>query len=221
MEKLWEELNKLEEDPFPVNDTDIDFENELPWDPTKEEEAFGEDLYDLIQGIVDKEEPFLTEEFVSDRCATNHFQNHCITRNRASSRSNVYYDFRDVSKYKEREKYLTNELSTNNNYGIISLTDIEYIQKVFRKFFEGGRSITFSPLCGFRSSKGRIGISIHAYSTEVTRNYHLNTLDFIIKNVNGRTITMYPIDANYLESKLNNIIKNNFGDRFPLLVINH
>ena len=218
---IWENMYEIEDDIDDLDDPDF-------VDVTEEDEKFAKELFDFIQEIIEEEDKgALTEQFMSDRGATEHFYRHCLGRNRtrASSRQTVYYDFRDVSQYKEYERTLnvgSREASGSNIQGFVSLLDRESIEKWFRKLFEGNKYIAFTSECGFHNSHGRISILIHAFASNVTRNYQSgNTIDIMIRATNGRTITLYAVDANYFENKINNILSKYSSKPLKRFKINH
>lgn len=218
---IWENMDEIEDDIDDFDDPDF-------VDVTEEDEKFAKELFDFIQEIIEEEDKgALTEQFMSDRGATEHFYRHCLGRNRtrASSRQTVYYDFRDVSQYKEYERRLnvgSRESSGANSQGFISLLDRESIEEWFRKLFEGNKYVAFTSECGFHNSHGRISILIHAFASDVTRNYQAgNTIDIMIRATNGRTITLYAVDANYFENKINSIIHRYHDDDIEPFHINH
>lgn len=219
---IWENMDEIEDDIDDLDDPDF-------VDVTEADEKFAKELFDFLQGIIEEEDKVsLTEEFMSDRGATEHFHRHCLGRNsstRTSTRQTVYYDFRDVSQYKEYERILnvgSRDSSGSNIQGFVSLLDRESIEKWFRKLFEGNKYIIFTSECGFHNSHGRISILIHAFASDVTRNYQAgNTIDIMIRATNGRTITLYAVDANYFENKINSIIRRYHDDDIEPFSINH
>lgn len=104
LEELYnkEESNLLKENTSNDDEDDFNDVDNIPL--TQNEINFGNEIRELIQSlIIDKA---LEENFINDRGASEHFSKHCLGHNRSlrSTRSSVYYDFRDVSLYKEREK---------------------------------------------------------------------------------------------------------------------
>jgi phosphoribosylformylglycinamidine (FGAM) synthase-like amidotransferase family enzyme len=77
-----------------------------------------------------------------------------------------------------------------------------------RKLFEGNITVMFANSCGLNNGRP-INLSFHAYATNVTTNYSGgNTVDVCIKSGNGKTITLYTVDAYAVERKLNSIVGN-------------
>lgn len=176
---------------------------------TDKEEQFADNLFDLIQSLVIHDN--LNEVFTSEDGLKKHFFQHCIADKpeRKSKRSNIYYDFTDINKYREYEKSIANQVLDTDNI-VTSLYDTKHIYKLFRNLFKGGESIYFTTSCGFSNTAGPVSIGINAYASNYTKNYSSNTVNFLVITGRGRTITMYPIDAHYLETKLNNLVKD-FG----------
>lgn len=219
---VWEELDDIE-------DEDIDdWEDPDETEVTEEEIRFAKELFDFLQELINVEDDAdITEEFMSDRGAKKHFEKHCLGHHRderVSKRTSVYYDFKDVSQYKEYERKLTEVargVSRANVETFISLLDKESVEKWLQRLFEGDVYIAFTPECGLHNSKGRIYLMIHSFASDVTRNYRSNdTIDIMVKSGRGKTITLYAVDANYFETKLNNIIRNYYNGNIEPFKIN-
>lgn len=219
---VWENMDEIDD----VDDwDDPDFV-----DVTEEDENFAKDMFDVIQGLIDSEEgKDLTEEFMSDRGATVHFERHCLGHHRnerRSQRTNVYYDFRDVSQYKERERTIDSVARDSGRHkNVVAFPSMllrTEIEEGFRKLFEGNQYLVFSQECGFHNNMGRVRLVIHSFASDVTRNYSSgNTVDLVIYGNNGKAVTMYPIDANYFENKINSIIRRYHDDNIEPFHINH
>ena len=96
-------------------------------------DSFAEDFMSFLNYFISKSNA-LQEDFVSNSCFRNHFEKHCIGRNRdrTSTRGRILYDFRDPSQYSEYEKSVTDKiLSTRFKVG--SLYDYDGILKFMRK----------------------------------------------------------------------------------------
>ena len=174
---------------------------------TENEIAFGEALFNFLQELINADD-YINEEFISKEAIKNHYKHHCTGafENRKSKRTNVYYDFKNIDKYRIYENNISDKILSSTNV-IYSLND-DNMYKFFRKLFEGNFSIYFKPCCGFRNNKGTISIGFNSFASNVTRNYINNTINFLVfGGNNNNTITMYPIDANYVERKFNNLIK--------------
>ena len=219
---VWQELDD-------IDDEDIDdWEDPDETEVTEEEIRFAKELFDFLQELIDAEDDTdINEEFMSDRGAKKHFENHCLGHHRnerVSKRTSVYYDFKDVSQYKEYERKLTEVargVSRTNVETFISLLDKESIEKWLQKLFEGDVYLSFTTECGLHNSKGRIYLTIHSFASDVTRNYQSNdTIDIMVKSSRGKTITLYAVDANYFETKLNNIIRNYYDGNIEPFKIN-
>ena len=190
---LDEDWDILEEDVEPISKLEIQFEKEV---------------HDLIQSFVEKDSA-LHEEFISKNAANIHYNKHCLCgiSSRRSKRSKIYYDFSTKNDYVSREKIVNNKVN-NTNLVLRYLGDAKKIEKYFHNLFSGNTSLYLSTSCGFENNTGPVSLGINAFSTDVTKNYlHGNTSDFLVLD-RDKTITMYPIDAHYLETKLNNIISN-------------
>lgn len=172
---------------------------------TPEEEAFAREIYNIFQEIVDEEER-LTEEFTSNNSLKNHYKKHCLCgrSDRKSTKSKIYYDFDNINDYKDYENFVTSFIDSTD-LRIKYLGD-DNINKYFRKLFEGNQAVYFTGFCDFRNSNGLITILVHAFASDKTQNYkNGNTLNFTVLQRN-KTVTMFPVDAHYLQTKLNNVI---------------
>lgn len=168
---------------------------------------FSKDIYYLLDELVEKSN-VLNETFISPKCRDIHYKEHCKgdNKDKKSRRTKVYYDFIDKGQYVEYEKHISS-LIANTEYNISSLNDYEMIISYFRKLFEGNVIIRFSNSCGIRNKYGPVNISLHAFSSNVTTNYPVaNTIDICVKSTRDKTITLYSVDAHYLQTKINNII---------------
>lgn len=198
--------NTLEED---YDELDLDDYE----DPDYEyDEELGEQFYADIKAVLDEiidESDILKEDFTSARNMRNHFNSHCLGHDisKHSRRSNVYYDFKDNSQYCEYESKVTDLInSTLNSVG--SLYDYDLVMDCLRDLFQGNFTLHFCNSCGLRNSSGMISLSLIAFSSDVTTNYSGgNTIDICVKTGNGKTITLYPVDAHYLQNKFNSILR--------------
>lgn len=181
---------------------------------TKEQELLANDLFDLLQDLIgDPYNTTVNEEFVSVNALNRHFNDHCLANNvnRRSTTHNIYYDFNNVDKYRQYENKILNEIKTTN-LTVASLEEIDLVLKYFRKLFEGNKSIQFYRSCGFKNDRGEVILGLHSFATSVTTNYSRNnTIDIMVISRNYKTISMYAVDAHYLESKFNNIINRYAG----------
>lgn len=173
--------------------------------PTEAERAFAEELKEMIEDLFKEED--LNESFKNRSRLLDHYNRHCIANDRSkrSRRSTVYYDFRDVGLYMHYEKYIDD---LRAQYGMLhnSLLNVSDIIKSFHKLFEGNRTLIFSISCGFISTDHQpVYIKLHSWANEVTTNYNSNTIDFMMYN-ERYTKTLFPLDANYLENKFNNLV---------------
>lgn len=201
--KFKKRINDIEEKDFLD-----DFEEKDPEYFGELNDAFAEDIRNILTSLVDIDEN-LTEDFVSNKTLQKHFYKHCIgTSNKTSKSRTVLYDFKDKSQYSDREKYI-NHLCLNTELVIGALEDIETVVRYFRRLFEGDVTIFFSRNCGIHNSSGHCALGIHSFATDVTQNYlGGNTLDVCILTPRGRTVSLLPVDAHYLQTYINKVIKN-------------
>ena len=186
-----------------IEDLDIDDDIE---GITDAEIEFANSIYALFQSIIADNN--INEEFKSNHSLNNHFNKHCIGKHldRRSIRTHIYYDFKNVNEYKEYEQFIRTKM-LQPDYTISLLEDSDNNLKYFHDLFMGNKSIYFTRSCGFNVEGKLINLGLYAFSSDKTNNYlGNNTVTLIILDKNN-TSTMYPIDANYLETKLNNIIK--------------
>ena len=207
---IAEALRELEE----LTDVDTisidykDFDEEDNEELSEEDIKLSDELFDFFQGLI-LSETSLEESFKDDGSAYGHFIKHCLCgkEGRKSSRKTIYYDFNDVNKYKNYEEKI-NKLIQDTDMTVATLDDIDTLLKYIRELFRGNKSILFMRSCGLKDSNGNpVRLGIHAFSSDVTTNYNDgNTVDLIFLNAKNRTTTLYPIDAHYLENKINNIL---------------
>ena len=178
----------------------------------QEDKDFSDDIFNAIQNLVETVDP-LSEEFLSYNQLNTHFNKHCLGLNSAdkkSRRDKVYYDFKYVNQYRNYEQEV-NDLVINKSsrqQSFVSLYNKEELSQSFRKLFEGNYSILFKSSCEFHNDKGPVAIGLNSFATKHTENYKDdNTINLIVLTPSYGTITMYPVAAHYLETKLNNIIK--------------
>lgn len=176
---------------------------------THEEIEFAFDFYDFIQDLIFTEDS-INEEFLTQENLLVHYRNHCLHGNKKlkSVRTHIYYDFETVDEYSSYEKQILSKFNSSSLI-INSLYEKDKVIKLTRKLFEGGKCLVFTPSCGFVDESGQqVYLGIYAFSTDKTTNYSKNTVSLIVVKLNKiHTKTIYSIDANYLETKLNNIIK--------------
>lgn len=228
--EIWKKLNRISEQEANLCEDvseDFDFDDEDTTPPTKEQLDFANDVRKVLQDLIDGEVDNISESFKSRSKLVQHFNSHCLglSADRQSRRSNVFYDFQHVNQYKDREDNLNAKIqilcSSSKNL-IPSLENTDEVVDKFWKFFRGNQCMIFTSMCGFRRGADRVILVLHSYSSDVTENYRAgNTVDLLVLNSNMQTLTMYPVDANYLENKINSIIRSyNINDISPLK-INH
>lgn len=199
---------------------DMDFEDEDSEKITNEEEEFAEEVGSFIQSLIDGEvlSDDIGEEFVSENALNNHFNWHCIGKHvdRVSKKGNIFYDFTNKDKYRLYEDKINNAI-LKSALSVVSLFDTDNVVKGFRKLFEGNIALQFGLSCGFRNDKGPVYVGFYAYSSNVTQNYNGgNTVDLCIISPKGKTVTLYPLDAHYVQTKFNSMIEkhSSFRGRF-------
>lgn len=204
MDNILDELNLMEDED--------DWETDNYIAITQEEEAFSKDIFEFIQSLIECISP-LSEEFTSYKQLNTHFNKHCLglnPGNKESRRDKVYYDFKYVNQYRNYEQEV-NDLVINKSprqQSFVSLYEQAKLSKSFRKLFEGNYSILFKSSCEFHNDSGPVAIGLNSFATKHTENYKDgNTVNLIVLTSSYSTITMYPVAAHYLETKLNNIIK--------------
>lgn len=223
---LWEKLNEISDE---EELDDLDFDDKDIETPTEEELAFANEIKAVFQELIDSEERSIEENFRSRSRLVEHFNKHCLglRTDRQSRGQRVFYDFRYINQYKDREDRLIADvdfLRHSSKNLIPSLVEEDEVIKSFRNFFEGSKYLIIPAREGLKRDGKEINLVLHSFSSDVTTNYHAgNTVDLLIMDANIRTITltMYPVDANYLENKLNNIINKYCTKHIEPLKINH
>ena len=203
---------KIEEDydDFYDPEDDYDFTDYSDYDD-ETRESFAKDMFDFLTDII-KQGEIIGEKFTSDKNENVHFNKHCIGKSsdKRSTKRRIYYDFKDNSQYSDYEKQITNEIR-NTDMIVDSLDDYDTIMKYMKKLFEGDCTVTFTKSCGLKDETGHISVSFSSsHSSSVTSNYEKgSTVDICIKGKGNKTVSLYAVDFHNVQSRLNNIIKNN------------
>ena len=200
----------LEEDWSDYEDPEYEYDPEVGKD-------FVKDLVPILNELI-QDGCTINEEFTTNSGLVKHFKEHCLGSNtsKKSSRHRVYYDFEKVSQYKQYDKDISSDIAASKDE-ITTLYDYDLVIRYLRKLFCGNMIVKFTTSCGLYNN-GEISMSLIAFSSNVTTNYKAaNTIDICIKNDMKRTITLYPVDANYLQTRFNAVIKKygtaqNVGD---------
>lgn len=194
-------------------DDDLDFDVSELKVPTEEEISFANDIYRIFQDVIDNESNEIGENPVSRSNLVNCFNKHCLGKNtdRQSSRQNVFYDFKHINQYKDREDKLKAEIegmgeSSRNIIG--SLLDSEKVLKKLKSFFKGDKYLMFCQWCGFRKDGEAVMLVLHSFGSCASKNYRGSTVDVILTLSPKNIVTMYPIDANDLQNCIDKAIKN-------------
>lgn len=204
-----------EEESSVIDDEDLDdYEEDNPI--TEEQKAFANEFLDFLQQLIDNEESYiLSEEFTSYKSLENHFKKHCLANDltKQSTRNKIYYDFNKISTYGKYEQRIYNlfrqgvSLGKNSYDYIVNIFDIYEVNKKFHKIFKGNFNLFISGIFGLKNKYGIVNLGIHSFSSEVTTNYNKgNTIDICILSSNGKTITLYPVDAALVKKELMRII---------------
>lgn len=188
------------EDDWDGEDTNFDFNTA---------ENFALDLKSILNDLIIGGE-ILEEDFISNSCMQNHYLKHCLgkNKNRKSTKRQIYYDFNDVSKYSQFEKYIDNKIKHNSNsFG--TLLDYNRIMKSMRNLFGGDYVLEFCSKCGLTNSSGSVALSlISDFNNDVTSNYLAgNVIHICVQTISRKTITLYPVDAHELQREFNRILK--------------
>lgn len=220
MENIFEKLQRLSEEDLAeiaeVDSSELDeFDEDDVYDPRGPE--FEKLMFELFKEL--NSNIHLTEAFKNNEKLRIHYEDHCLANNpkHISSRNTVYYDFNNIHDYSQREIMLSNKALGGDGIGILSLQDVDYVMKAFRKLFEGNCTLLFSKMCGLTDADGNsVGIVLNSFATDATTNYLQNTVDYLVIK-NNRTSTLFPLDINYLQNKFNNIVKKSFPElTFPI-----
>ena len=190
---------------------DYDDWNDPYADPfTPEEEALSKELFELFQSLIDVESTDLKEKFTTKKNLENHYYKHCLadSSEKVSTQTQIFYDFRNIDKYRVYEDNISNRMRKVEET-IPTLNDTALVLDNIKDLFLGNKDILFCNSCGFYNATGSVMLGVHSFSSNVTKNYSGgNTVDLIVLTSQFRTITIYPVDAYELETKLNDIIKN-------------
>lgn len=194
-------VDEAEYDDFFIDDWDVESRDYS--DVSDESIDFSEGVFDILSDMINSGE--LDEKFTSYNSARVHFREHCVgKKSKKSHRSNVVYDFVKFSDYFNHEAEVDLKIKAAK-YSVTDLFDTETLIKMFHKIFEGSTTVKFELSCGFKNSMGRCTLAVNSWANDYTTNWTSNnTVDFVVRTPDGLTITIFPIDSDYLKSKLNN-----------------
>ena len=186
-----------------------DYDSDEPY-LTGADYEFEKDIRGVLQDLIDSAFSSLTEDKNDNEKSKliKHFNKHCLGNNqdKKSRPSNIYYDFKTKEQYKQYALSII-DLAKSTTMQISSLFDEELFYKHIRKFFEGDKTIYFTNSCCFHNNNGDTTLAIHSWANRVTKNYPNNTVDVLIMTPKKNLVTIYPVDAHKLESKLNSVIE--------------
>lgn len=205
----------LEEDWSDYEDPDYEYDPEIG-------KQFVKELLPILDDLIHYDDT-ISEKFTTNDNLVKHFNKHCLGKStrKKSERHRVFYDFEKVSQYEKYDKLVSSKIDSSFDE-ITTLYDYDLIIEYLQKLFRGDMAVKFTRSCGLQNN-GEVSLSLIAFSSNVTTNYKsANTIDICIKNDMKRTITLYPVDANYLQTKLNNVLKKfNISDDIPEFKFNH
>ena len=167
------------------------------------------DIYNIIQDLIDdSNDKDVTEKFVSENSLNQHFKRHCLGKHKGkkSRYVTVYYDFTTLGEYRNYEK-LINVKCQNADAAVSSLESSVDLLTKLRELFKGNYTLEFTTRCGFHNSQSDVIVCLNAFATDVTTNYPDNTINFCILTPNFQTISLYAVDANYLETAFNRAVE--------------
>ena len=176
-----------------------------------------DNIFDIIQEIINSEDDNLTEEFSSYKNSYRHYKKHCLdNKNKKSARSYIFYDFSDIEDYLKLESKLSQKIKSKDYLYINRLFNVEDVNQstilnYLTELFSKDKMVVFGLGCNFANNTGRVKRAINSNSNNNTTNYNKDTLDFMILAPDNKTISLYPVDADYLKTKLNkelNKLKN-------------
>lgn len=199
-----------------------DLEEDLDdWDgegsASDEELECGDELHKFFQSLIDNS---LEESFINNNYAIRHYQKHCMdNKKKVSRRSCVYYDFNTFNDYASYENTLNNK-TQNASVRLTTFYDLGDVKKKFHTLFEGNKSLLIPVSCGLEKNGKPVIIGLNSFANEKTSNYKNNTINVLILTNKFISLTLYPVDANYLETKLNNIISKYHKDKTLNLQLN-
>lgn len=182
-----------------------DYEEDNPI--TDDQKAFAKEFLGFFQSLIDREEESLAdvdEEFVSERSLDVHFAKHCIgNSDKKSTKRDVLYDFTTKKQYSNYEDRLQKSFREGPVDSLVSVFDVDDINRKFRRLFEGDKYILIGAIFGLENNQGPVSLGIHSFSSDVTTNYTGgNTVDLCVMSASLRTITLYALDVQFLKSKL-------------------
>lgn len=192
--------------------------------PSPESYELADNIFSLFQEIIDSEDAYLAEHFISAPCAADHFKKHCIGKNThiKSTSTNVRYDFTALQEYTDYEESVCAQTTEGSNRIYVKdLAETDVLMQALRELFYGGKTVVFGLSCGFTNTHGQVRICLRSWASDVTTNYLRNTIDFLIQAPDGKTVTLFPLDAYHVEWKILHEIYKVSGFKNIQLKINH
>lgn len=191
--------------------TEKEFNGEDPayWGDVSDE--IGDELFEFISSLVKDET--LDEPRTSGDNVTDCFRKHCAgERNSKSSENYIRYDFVDIKDYNNYEKVINSKVN-NPDVRIVSLYDTELVLTSINDITSKSMSILFTTSCGFTNNGGDVQIALNSFANDVTTNAgNVNTINLVVLSKAGKTISMYAIKSDIIESKLKNIISQKINN---------
>ena len=171
-------------------------------------ERFHKDILTILGGIID-ESGITEKDLTPEHRLGDHFQANCLAKDhsKCSSSEKVYYDFKDNSQYVEYDRQISKQTEESENMKG-SLFDYEGILPALEKLFKGDSAVMFCNSCGLQRNGHMVSLSLVSFADSVTRNYKAGrTITVCIKNAKGKTIVLYPIDAELLKEEFGALIQ--------------
>ena len=193
------QTNDFDEDATLADDLDSD-----DYEPLTEQEInYGKAVYTFLQELINADS-CINDDYYLRGAIKKRYKTHCLCgKDRVSDCNIVYYDFKNIDKYRIYENKVAKKVLSKENI-IQSLCDKEYIEKCFKELLCGKKSIYFPNCYGFRNNRGTVSIGLHSSNFNVTKNHDGKTVNLIVfAGEKRKIVTMRAVDVQTFERKLN------------------
>lgn len=166
-------------------------------------------IYDILESLANTR--VLDEEWTNTPgTKENHFKYHCLgsDNNYVSKEDNVYYDFKSQSEFDKFEDEISRK-ALNPDIIIDSIAEPD-IWDTLVSNLNAGKTVMFSQNCGFKGKHGPVSYVFIPNATEYTTNYgKASTVSFIVLTPDNKTISLYPMDINYIPVRMPRMVNKN------------
>lgn len=182
-------------------DPDLDSDDYEPI--TEQEINYGKAVYTFLQELINADS-CINDDYYLRGAIKKRYETHCLCgKDRVSDCNIVYYDFKNIDKYRIYENKVAEKVLRSENI-IQSLSDKEYVEKCFKELLCGNAALYFPNCCCFRNNRGSVSIGLHSSAFNATKNHDGKTVNLIVfAGEKRKIVTMRAVDTRSFETKLN------------------